>query len=90
MTSGGGIVSTTTQTVGFYQVIIALPLAVTLKGFWVLMNMMQIIAYLRHFDHMPANLESALWSLYDAISFRIFMDWFQEIWYDFKVSERQE
>ena len=57
MTSGGGIVSTATQTVGFYQVIIAFPLAVSLKGFWVLMNMMQIIAYLRHFDHMPANLE---------------------------------
>ena len=59
MTSTGGVIESTTQTIGMYQLILAIPLAVSLKGFWFLMNTMQMIAYLRHFNHMPANLETA-------------------------------
>ena len=37
---------------------------------------------------MPANLNKALWSLYDAITLRIFLDWIEGLWNDFRGVEK--
>ena len=63
----------TAQSVGLSQFLIAIPIAISLKSFWFLMNMMQIIAYLRHIEQLPANVETILQSLNNAITFKVFI-----------------
>ena len=70
MSIAGTTVSASTQTIGFSQLIVAIPLALSLKSLWFLMNMMQVVAYLRHIEHLPANVETILESLDDAIGFK--------------------
>lgn len=41
--------------------------------------MMQVIAYLRHIEHLPANLETILESLNNAINFKVFVQKAHEI-----------
>ena len=65
----GWIISMTFQTVGIYLFFMAILFVFSMKGFWMLMNILQIIAYLRHLKQLPANLDRAIQYIHEAVSF---------------------
>ena len=51
--------------------------------------MMQIIAYLRHIEQLPANVETILQSLNNAITFKVFIAKGLEWWNNFRGIENE-
>ena len=63
------------ETGGTLNILITFFLGISLKALWLFMNQFQIIAYLKHAQHKPANLETILQSVYDAVHLTKRLKW---------------
>ena len=61
-------VEAATQTVGISQIVISVTMAASLKAVWNLMNVMQIVTYLKNVPNNPANVELVLKAVHNAIT----------------------
>ena len=78
MEQSNGALEVTYQSCGSLTLFATFLLGVSLKPLWNFKNAMQIIAYLRHLAYMPANVDSMLTSLNDAVTFKPVKDYIFE------------
>ena len=74
----GGALEATYTSCGSLTLVATFFLGITLKPLWNFKNAMQIVAYLRHLAYMPANVNTWLISLNDAVTFKPVKDYFIE------------
>ena len=61
-------VETATQTVGISQIVLSVAMAASLKAMWNLVNVMQVVTYLKNIPNNPANVEMILKTIHNAIT----------------------
>ena len=61
------------------QIIATLALSVSLKQMWNLLNVMQVLAYFKHFSKFPAIIDSFITYIIDALYLKKVIDFFMNI-----------